>query len=1090
MSKFKGFLAVLAALCVFVFAGRAEATHFRYGNITWSVPDPVSAPRTVRFDVTMAWHVKSFIGSTTLYFGDGGFNPNTQGAFVGSGYDATGDEYHFYRYAATHTYNAPGQYTAYFSDCCRISELINAHDENFRVEAKVDLTPGNTANPVSVVPAMIQMQVNGIRTIQIPAVDPDGQPVTCRFSTIPEANPNPIYPAVTHYPPKIPSTGAVPTLAVSNTPPGCTLTWNTNGGVAGSRFAVQVMLESQNPNNGNISSAALDFIIELVQSPVPTCTGSGDYVVDMGQTFNTSFTGTSNSFLKMTSIGSFGVLNPIPGTTQPSPFTTNLTWSPGLGEEGTRVLAVIYTNQLNVSGYCTLTVTVPECAVYGTPCSTGIGACLGTGIEQCVGPNVECTAVAKDPMPEICNGIDDDCNDTIDDNNPEAGTVCPTNLPPACGTGLTNCNAGVLECIPDVAPGSVAETCNAIDDDCDGTTDEGFNLGTSCIVGNGVCEAVGKLICDAAGGTMCDAVPSVPMTEACDGADNDCDGVADEDFGLGDACTNGDGECTASGVLVCNAMGGAVCNAVPGAPVAEVCGDGKDNDCDKVIDNGCGDQDGDGLHDGLEEEVGTNPNDADSDDDGVIDSEEPLWDEDSDGDGLINALDPDSDDDGLFDGTELGKDCSDPATEAQFGHCRADGDSGQTGTDPLNPDSDGDGKSDGSEDPNLNGVVDMNEGNPENPGDANLTKDFDGDGLGDELEMALGTNEKDADSDDDGLLDGDESNPTDDTDGDGIVNVRDVDSDNDALFDGTEAGKGCQHPATNAMAGHCRADGDLGGTKTSPVARDSDGGGVSDGAEDGNLNGVINAGELDPKAGSDDADVIDTDGDGLSDGLEKALGTGVNDADSDDDGLLDGAEPNPSDDTDGDGGINLEDADADNDGLADGTEAGRSCDGEGTDAAAQKCTADADNGATKTLVLVADTDGGSKLDGAEDTNLNGVVDPGETNPLFAGDDLTQPECTTDADCGDASSGKICQDQRCVAGCRGVDGNGCPDGQVCTSTSDSVGQCQAEPPPDNQPEPTNPEGCGCRTAPAQGGALPLTLTLVAGLLFATRRRRAA
>ncbi|MDI1443271.1 MopE-related protein [Polyangium sp. 6x1] len=1087
MSKFKGFLAVLAALCVFVFAGRAEATHFRYASIIYTVPDPVSAPRSVRFEVTMAWHKDSFIGSSTLNFGDGGFNPNTQGTYVGSGYDASGAEYQFYRYTVSHTYTQFGQFVAYISDCCRVEPMGNQPtQDNYRIEAKVDLTTGNTGNPASVLPAMIQMQVNGIRTIQIPAVDPDGTPVSCRFATKAETgmtNPDSVHPPVLN--------GNVPTLAPSSSPPGCTLTWNTNGGVAGTRYATQVILESHNAANNNISSTTLDFIIELVQNPIPSCTGSGDFVVDMGQTLNTNFTGTSNSFLKMTSIGSFGTLNPVPGTTKPSPFTTNLTWKPGLGEEGTHVLAVIYTNQQNLANYCTLTVTVPECPIFGTPCSTGIGACLGTGIQQCVGATTECTAVAKEPSAELCNGKDDDCNGTVDDNNPESGTACTTNLPPVCSAGVRNCNAGVLECVPTVAPGSIPEICNAIDDDCDGTTDEGFNLGTSCIVGDGVCEAAGKVICDGAGATTCDAVPSEPMPEVCDGADNDCNGTPDDGLGVGEPCMNGQGECTAGGLKVCDGMGGVTCDAVPGAPVFEVCGDSKDNDCDGTVDNGCGDQDGDGLHDGLEEQVGTDPNDADSDDDGVRDNEEPSWDEDSDGDGLINALDPDSDNDGLFDGTELGKACNDPDTEEQFGHCRADGDSGQTGTDPLNPDSDDDGKSDGSEDPNLNGVVDANEGNPENPGDGNLTKDFDGDGLGDALEKTLGTNEKDADTDDDGLLDGDEANPSDDTDGDGLVNVLDVDSDNDALFDGTEAGKFCQHPATNAMAGHCRADGDLGGTKTSPVSRDTDGGGVSDGAEDSNLNGVVNAGELDPKDGADDVNVADADADGLSDGLEKALGTGVNDADSDDDGLADGAEPNPSDDTDGDGGINLKDADSDGDALFDGTEAGRSCDGEGTDPAAQKCIADADNGETKTFVLLADTDGGSKADGAEDTNLNGVVDPEETNPLFPGDDVLQAECTTDADCGNATSGLICQEQRCVAGCRGVEGNGCPDNQVCTSTSNTAGQCQPKPPTDNVPgTPENPDGCGCRTAPAQGGALPITLTLVAGLLLATRRRRAA
>ncbi len=95
-----------------------------------------------------------------------------------------------------------------------------------------------------------------------------------------------------------------------------------------------------------------------------------------------------------------------------------------------------------------------------------------------------------------------------------------------------------------------------------------------------------------------------------------------------------------------------------------------------VIDIPTNDADGDGLTDFEEVGGGTDPNDADSDDDGVLDGSEPNSDQDTDGDGLINALDPDSDDDGLFDGTELGLDCSGTGTDPAAGHCIADADAG------------------------------------------------------------------------------------------------------------------------------------------------------------------------------------------------------------------------------------------------------------------------------------------------------------------------------------------------------------------------------------------------------------------------------
>ncbi len=449
------------------------------------------------------------------------------------------------------------------------------------------------------------------------------------------------------------------------------------------------------------------------------------------------------------------------------------------------------------------------------------------------------------------------------------------------------------------------------------------------------------------------------------------------------------------------------------------------------------DSDGDGLSDEDELAAGTDPLDVDSDDDGAADGIETDWNVDSDGDGIINALDPDADNDGLFDGTELGYGCSDPGTNPAAGTCIADADMGVTTTDPLNKDSDGGGVADGSEDPNRDGKIDAGETDPTagNGADDMTVTDTDNDGLSDDYETTIGSNPNDADSDDDGVIDGDEPNGALDSDGDGIINIFDVDSDNDGLFDGTEMGFGCSNPDTNSGANTCIADADMGMTTTAPLNRDTDGGGVPDGAEDGNHNGQIDMGEIDPNAGADDTTLTDTDMDGLPDAYETSIGSDPNDADTDDDGVPDGFEPNPTVDTDGDGDINLIDEDSDNDGLLDGTELGYDCKGAGTNQAT--CKPDVDP-TTGTSPLDADTDDGGVLDGGEDSNGNGQVDPGETNPLDGTDD--QP-CMTDMDCGNATSGRVCGElQGCIDGCRGMDGNGCPEGLECTSMDSTIGMC--------------------------------------------------
>ena len=545
---------------------------------------------------------------------------------------------------------------------------------------------------------------------------------------------------------------------------------------------------------------------------------------------------------------------------------------------------------------------------------------------------------------------------------------------------------------------------------------------------------------------------------------------------------------------------------------AEVCGNLIDEDCDGKLDNGCADTDADGLSDTLETKLGTDPNDADSDDDGLLDGDEPKFYDDSDNDGLINALDPDSDNDALFDGTEAGKDCSNPATDPKARACHPDTDAGLTQTDPLNPDSDGGGQGDGSEDANLNGKVDAGEFDPSagQGADDSSVVDTDKDLLSDTLENFLGTNPNDADSDDDGLLDGDEPNPSHDGDGDGLLTPLDTDSDNDGLFDGTEDGKDCGHKATDVSKKHCTPDQDKGKTKTSALLVDSDGGGVSDGSEDGNLNGALDSGETDPTTGhaKDDTENKDTDGDGLSDALETTLGLDPGDADSDDDGLLDGDEPNPADDQDGDGKLNSLDGDADGDGLPDGLETGRNCKNPAT-ASTGPCIPDS-NSSTLTFSLISDSDGGGVSDGKEDLNKNGKLDPGETDPNNPNDDI----CKSDTDCQGPNSGSVCENGQCVPGCRGIGaGAGCPAGLVCTSTDANLGACTPagsggsgaggmsasgglggtesgqDAGRNNASLPRfEGGGCACKLSVREPGGRPLALSCLLLLTLMTRRRR--
>jgi len=249
-----------------------------------------------------------------------------------------------------------------------------------------------------------------------------------------------------------------------------------------------------------------------------------------------------------------------------------------------------------------------------------------------------------------------------------------------------------------------------------------------------------------------------------------------------------------------------------------------------------------------------------------------------------------------------------------------------------------------------------------------------------------------------------------------------------------------------------------------------------------------------------DAASSDTDGDGLTDAVEAQLGTDPNDADSDDDGVPDGQEPSPGADTDGDGLVNALDPDSDGDGLFDGTEAGKDCASPATDTSKGTCAPDADKGATKTSPVDADTDDGGLTDGAEDSNKNGRVDPGERDPNDATDDALG--CKIDAECGNATSGRVCLSGRCADGCRGADGNGCPSGFVCSSQTEAIGTCNptanagyggadasADAAPAPEPNALEGGGFGCGVTPRKSsGVSPAVLAAVAAFASAGLRRR--
>lgn len=319
----------LLKLCLLLFSllmlqpEEAEASHFRYGNITWE--RVTGQPYQIRFRVTQAWRRSAFSNpnvNATINTGSINTGSGSQSILLTVTSINVAEDWFYGEYTFIKTYPSVNtNYTASFGGCCRIgSPLVNNSGGNFLVSSIVTVGNNNDA-PVSTVPPFISLPVNtAAATYQIPAADPNNDAITFSLT------PNNSFGSGTSQPSGISITS------------GGLLTFNTVGKTVGQFYSASVDV-----TDSKGAKIQLDLMIRISAPSTPpvfdytvTPANSTNYVLQPGQSvsFNVKASDTDpgdNVLLNAVGVPVGASFTSGSG----NPITRSFSWTPTIANVGT-----------------------------------------------------------------------------------------------------------------------------------------------------------------------------------------------------------------------------------------------------------------------------------------------------------------------------------------------------------------------------------------------------------------------------------------------------------------------------------------------------------------------------------------------------------------------------------------------------------------------------------------------------------------------------------------------------------------------------------------------------------------------------------